>query len=436
MKTYPFHTADSKAFLEQLVEFSKGLGFFILLDSNIHARGPQSAYNKGLHLYSYDWLAAFYPKRILALDKPAGAFELLEKFHQKTWLVGYLAYTLKADTEQVVDSKPNTQGFGSMEFAEPGCIIYCKGDELVMLYDDKIVPSAPELISHIEAITPQQNEPNGAVEVIPHISRAEYIQQVNNLKSHIQLGDIYEANYCMEFSAEDAHINPYTTYKRLVAASPMPFAAFVKTAGRYLMCASPERFAKKAGSTVYSQPIKGTSPRGADEATDKANAEVLVSSEKERAENVMIVDLVRNDLGRTAKVGTVRVDELFGVYHFPKVHHMISTVSAEVEEGRGFAEVIKKAFPMGSMTGAPKIRTMQLIDGHEAGARGLFSGSVGYITPEGDFDFNVVIRSIFYNEKTKRLSYWAGSAITAKADAVQEYEECLLKLEAIRQVLS
>jgi len=149
----------------------------------------------------------------------------------------------------------------------------------------------------------------------------------------------------------------------------------------------------------------------------------------------MIVDLVRNDLGRTAKVGTVKVDELYGVYHFPKVHHMISTVSAEVEEGKGFAEVIKKAFPMGSMTGAPKIRAMQLIDMHEQGARGLFSSSIGYITPNGDFDFNVVIRSIFYNNETQQLSYWAGSAITAKADAEQEYEECLLKLEAIRQVL-
>ncbi len=436
MKEYRFNTHTTRAFLEQLIEFSKGLGFFILLDSNIHARGPQSAYNKGLHLHSYDWLAAFYPKRILALDSPTGAFELLEKFHQKKWLVGYLAYSLKADTEQVFDSKPSAQGFGSMEFAEPGCIICCKGDELVMLYDEKIVPSPQDLISQIDAIKPQQQAPNGAVEVIPHISREEYLAQVNSLKNHIQLGDIYEANYCMEFSAADAIINPYTTYKRLVSASPMPFATFVKTAGRYLLCASPERFAKKEGSKVYSQPIKGTSPRGVDEATDKANAEVLVSSEKERAENVMIVDLVRNDLGRTAKVGSVKVDELFGVYHFPKVHHMISTVSAEVEEGRGFAEVIKKAFPMGSMTGAPKIRAMQLIDKHEAGARGLFSGSVGYITPEGDFDFNVVIRSIFYNEDTKRLWYWAGSAITAKADAEQEYEECLLKLEAIRQVLS
>lgn len=433
MKEYRFNT--TRAFLEQLIEFSKGLGFFILLDSNKQARSPQSEFNKGLHLDSYDWLAAFYPKRILALENPLGAFDLLSKFHQNTWLVGYLSYSLKADTEKVADNKPNTQGFAAIEFAEPGCIIYAQGDSLVMLYDNHIVSSPQDLISLIEGIKPQSEEANSTVDVKPHINKEEYIQQVNSLKQHIQLGDIYEANFCMEFSADKVEINPYQTYKRLVQASPMPFSAFVKTGTNYLMCASPERFAKKEGSTVYSQPIKGTAPRGADETQDKANAEGLVASEKERAENVMIVDLVRNDLGRTAKIGSVKVDELFGIYHFPKVHHMISTVSSEVEEGKGFAEVIKKAFPMGSMTGAPKIRAMQLIDKHEQGARGLFSGSVGYITPNGDFDFNVVIRSIFYSKETQQLSYWAGSAITAKANAEQEYEECLLKLEAIRQVL-
>lgn len=435
MKTFSFHTDNANGFLEQLIEFSKGLGFFILLDSNKQARAPQSAYNKGLHFDSYDWLAAFYPKRILALENPLGAFDLLSKFHQNTWLVGYLSYSLKADSEKIADDKPNTQGFAAMEFAEPGCIIYAQGASLVMLYDDKIVSSPKDLLSKIEGVETVSEQVTGAVDVKPHVTKAEYIAQVNSLKQHIQLGDIYEANFCMEFSAEGAVINPYHTFMRLVKASPMPFAAFVKTGGNYLMCASPERFAKKAGNAVFSQPIKGTMPRGLTEAQDITNVESLFASEKERAENVMIVDLVRNDLGRTAKVGTVKVDELFGVYHFPKVHHMISTVSAEVEEGKGFAEVIKKAFPMGSMTGAPKIRAMQLIDKYEAGARGLFSGSVGYITPNGDFDFNVVIRSIFYNKETQQLSYWAGSAITAKADAEQEYEECLLKLEAIRQVL-
>lgn len=435
MKEYRFNTHNTRAFLEQLIEFSKGLGFFILLDSNINARAPQSNYNKGLNLDSYDWLAAFYPKRILTLQNPLGAFNLLGKFHQNKWLVGYLSYSLKADSENIADDKPNTRGFAALEFAEPGCIIYAIGNELVMLYDDGKVQSPEGLVNQIQTLKPKADKKKAKAEVKPHISKADYIQQVNSLKNHIQLGDIYEANYCMEFSAEDASINPYTTFKRLEEASPMPFSAFLKTGSNYLMCASPERFAKKAGATVYSQPIKGTAPRGVDEAADKANIEALLASEKERAENVMIVDLVRNDLGRTAKVGSVKVDELFGVYHFPKVHHMISTISAEVEEGRGFAEVIKKAFPMGSMTGAPKIRAMQLIDEHERGARGLFSGSVGYITPEGNFDFNVVIRSIFYNEESKRLSYWAGSAITAKADAEQEYEECLLKLEAIRQVL-
>lgn len=435
MKTHLFHTDNAKGFLEQLIQFSKGLGFFILLDSNRQTRVPQSTYNKGLHLDTYDWLVAFYPKRILTLKNPQGAFDLLGKFQQNTWLVGYMAYSLKADAENVPNTKADNNGFAAMEFAEPGCILYAQGTNLVMLYDEDIVQSPEALLSKITAQKPFTAPPGKSIDVKPVLTRADYIQQVNSLKNHIQLGDIYEANFCMEFKANNADINPYDTYKRLNAASPMPFSAFVKTGAYYLLCASPERFAKKVGNTVYSQPIKGTAPRGVGDAEDKANIEGLLNSEKERSENVMIVDLVRNDLGRTAQTAGVKVDELFGVYHFPKVHHLISTISAEIAKGIGPVEVLKKAFPMGSMTGAPKIRAMQLIEEHEAAGRGLFSGSVGYITPDGDFDFNVVIRSIFYNAESKNLSYWAGSAITAQAGAKEEYEECMLKLEAIRQVL-
>jgi para-aminobenzoate synthetase component I len=435
LKTHLFHTDSANAFLEQLIEFSKGLGFFILLDSNKGARAPQSAHNKGLHLDTYDWLAAFYPKRILSLHNPEGAFDLLGKFHQNTWLVGYMAYPLKADAEKVPNTKSNNNGFAAMEFVEPGCIIYAQGADLVMLYEEDVVQNPHALLGKITAQKTSILAPGQSIDVKPVLTRAEYIQQVNSLKNHIQLGDIYEANFCMEFKATGAEINPYDTYKRLNAASPMPFSAFVKTGANYLLCASPERFAKKLGNTVYSQPIKGTAPRGVSDEEDQANIQALLASEKERSENVMIVDLVRNDLGRTAQTAGVKVDELFGVYHFPKVHHLISTISAEIAEGVSPVEVLKKAFPMGSMTGAPKIRAMQLIEEHEAAGRGLFSGSVGYITPEGDFDFNVVIRSIFYNVESKNLSYWAGSAITAQASAEDEYEECMLKLEAIRQVL-
>lgn len=401
----------------------------------MQSRPSTSKYNKGLYLDTYDWLAAFYPKRILSLQKPEGAFDLLQKFHQNTWLFGYLSYSLKADSEGVKHDNSTLQNFAAIEFVEPGVVIYTEGDDVVISYDENIVADVKALLSQIEFYTSESNSPTPTIAVQQRISKDEYIQQVKNLQQHIQLGNIYEVNFCMEFYADNAQINPQYTWLKLNETSPMPMGAFYKSGNDYLLCASPERFIKKSGNTIYSQPIKGTAPRGVNEAEDNANIEQLLANEKELAENVMIVDLVRNDLGRTATVPSVKVDELFGVYSLPRVHQMISTVSSKLDSKYHFIEAIKQAFPMGSMTGAPKIRAMQLIDEHEAQARGLFSGAIGYITPCGDFDFNVVIRSIFYDADKQQLSYWAGSAITANADAELEYEECMLKLGAIKSVL-
>ncbi|MBL7747847.1 MAG: chorismate-binding protein, partial [Chitinophagaceae bacterium] len=161
----------------------------------------------------------------------------------------------------------------------------------------------------------------------------------------------------------------------------------------------------------------------------------LFHSAKDRSENVMVVDLVRNDLAKICTEGTVKVDELYGIYSFPQVHQMISTVSGELKQGISFADIIKATFPMGSMTGAPKKRVMELIEQYEQTRRGIFSGAVGYIAPNGDFDFNVVIRSIMYNAATRYLSYQAGSGITFYSDPEMEWEECLMKAAAIRKVL-
>lgn len=406
-----------------------------MLDSNTQARPQPSAYNKGLYLATYDWIIAIHPKRVLSLQKPEVAFKLLEKFHQGTWLFGYLSYSLKTDSENVADNKPNTQGFYAMEFIEPGVVISAKGDEITLLYEEEFIPDINAFIKEIENLSPKKESKPNSLIINANSTKEQYIANVQSLQKHIQLGNIYEVNFCMDFEAENASLNPQETWEKLNAASPMPMAAFYKSNTNYLLCASPERFLKKEGNTIFSQPIKGTAPRGNTESEDIANIEHLLADEKELAENVMIVDLVRNDLGRTAEVGTVKVDELFGVYHLPRIHQMISTVSSQLDKQHSFFDAIKKAFPMGSMTGAPKISAMQLIDEHEENARGLFSGAVGYITPNGDFDFNVIIRSIFYNEDSKALSYWAGSAITTNADAEKEYEECLLKLEAIRGVL-
>jgi para-aminobenzoate synthetase component 1 len=239
----------------------------------------------------------------------------------------------------------------------------------------------------------------------------------------------------MEFFGAAA-IDPLQTYLALNERSAMPFSVFQRVYNQYLLCASPERFLKKTGLQLISQPIKGTARRGASPAEDAEIIKRLKNDEKEIAENMMIVDLVRNDLARSAVTGSVQVEEMFGVYTFPRLHQMISTISAVLRPGVSFTDAIKYAFPMGSMTGAPKIKAMELIDNYEDIRRGLYSGAVGYISPGGDFDFNVIIRSILYNETQRYVSFQVGSAITYDAVGEYEYDECLLKAKAMLEVLS
>ena len=203
-----------------------------------------------------------------------------------------------------------------------------------------------------------------------------------------------------------------------------------------MLCASPERYLRKEANKVISQPIKGTAKRFSDETLDNNSKIALEQNPKERAENIMIVDLVRNDLSHTAIKGSVAVEELCGIYTFEQVHQMISTVVSTVENSVSPVEILRTTFPMGSMTGAPKISAMNIIEELEETKRGLYSGAVGYFTPENDFDFNVVIRSILYNAREKYLSFSVGSAITSQSIPEQEYEECLLKAKAMFEVLS
>ncbi|RYG00023.1 MAG: anthranilate synthase component I family protein, partial [Chitinophagaceae bacterium] len=270
-------------------------------------------------------------------------------------------------------------------------------------------------------------------------SRDEYISVIKKLQQHILRGDCYEINFCQEFYTEKPGIKPLAMFRKLASASPNPFSAFYRNDARYLLCASPERYLQKKGTKLISQPIKGTLKRDSNSiaaAHDVSNAKLLLESAKDRSENVMVVDLVRNDLSRICKQGSVKVDELFGIYTFPQVYQMISTISGDLSDDVNWLDTIRATFPMGSMTGAPKRRVLQLIDEYEISARGLFSGAVGYVTPDRDFDFNVVIRSILYNSKTGYLSFPAGSGITFYSDAEAEYEECLLKAAAIRGILN
>jgi len=349
------------------------------------------------------------------------------------WLFGHLGYELKNEIESLTSSQKSKLGFPDIFFFEPTTIIRLSEKEME-IESEEDTGKIFEEIMHSDQTIRLQHDP---VNIQQKVSKKEYIDTIEQLKKHILRGDCYEINYCIEFFAEEAQVDPLSVYQELSNNSPNPFSALYKLEDKWLFCASPERFLKKTGATILSQPIKGTSSRFLkDDSKDKKSKEELFTSEKDRSENVMVVDLVRNDLARVCKEGTVKVDELFGIYSFPQVHQMISTVSGELKDGIFFTEIIKATFPMGSMTGAPKTRVMELIDQYERSGRGIFSGAVGYITPEGDFDFNVVIRSIMYNVSEKYLSFMAGSGITFYSDAEKEYEECLLKAEAMRSAVN
>jgi para-aminobenzoate synthetase component I len=365
------------------------------------------------------------------------AFEQLKQLYEQhgDWLFGHFGYDLKNETEGLAGKQTDHIGFPDLCFFIPEVILQLSESELLI----GTFGNRHEAVFHEICAVEPVREPSQplATPINSRISKEDYITTIQQLQQHILRGDCYEINFCQEFFAEKVAIDPLQVYHSLSNTSPNPFAAYYKTGQQYLLCASPERYLKKEGGRIYSQPIKGTSKRNLNDAGDDVrNKEHLYNSPKDRSENVMIVDLVRNDLSKICEEASVQVDELFGIYSFPQVHQMISTVSGQLRSDIHFIDAIKATFPMGSMTGAPKKRVMELIEQYEQTRRGIFSGAVGYITPEGDFDFNVVIRSIMYNGANKYLSFQAGSAITFYSDPEKEYEECLLKAAAIKKVLS
>lgn len=348
----------------------------------------------------------------------------------KTWF-GLLGYDLKNRIENLTSRYPDLTGFPEVHFFAPEILVRFT-EKTLTVTASKVRPEA--IVQAILATSiPAQDLPELTWQ--SRTSREAYLANVRRLQEHIREGDVYELNYTIEFFAENTQVDPVLLFETLNARSPMPFAGFVKVNHSVLMCASPERFLKRTGSKLIAQPIKGTIKRGSTPAEDALLQHLLLHDEKERAENLMIVDLMRNDLSRSAETGSVNVEELFGIYGFRHVTQMISTVTAQAKKGENLASILRHTFPMGSMTGAPKIRAMQLIEQYEDHRRGLYSGAIGYLQPNGDFDFNVVIRSLQYNAQTRYLSYKVGSAITIDSVPEKEYEECLLKAKAIMEVL-
>ncbi|WP_433836372.1 anthranilate synthase component I family protein [Flavobacterium anhuiense] len=418
--------ANPKLFKEQLLSWAQQFREVVFLDSNSY---PQQYSN-------FDCILAVDAFTSLQTDY-YNAFEDLKQYQQNTkdWLFGYLSYDLKNDTEKLESNNFDGLGFPDLFFFQPKKIFILKDNELeiqyLMLCDDEVEEDFEEIVQSSKSKV-QSMEP---LDIKQRISKDLYVQKVNKMLEHIHIGDMYEGNFCMEFYAENAVINPLEKFQKLNEISQPPFSVFFKNYKHYLLSASPERYLKKEGDKIISQPIKGTSKRFSDAIEDENSKNILASDAKERAENIMITDLVRNDLSHTAQKGSVVVEELCGIYSFLQVHQMISTITSKLDSQYSAVDVLKTTFPMGSMTGAPKISVMEIVENLEETKRGLYSGAVGYFTPEGDFDFNVVIRSILYNQENKYVSFSVGSAITSQSIPEKEYEECLLKAKAMHEVL-
>lgn len=414
--------------MSKIKEWSQQFPLVAYLDSNHY----YSSHKSDVFYHKYDFILAirknYLPEYIVFNDT-----QLNDNLKHRKWLFGYFSYDLKYEWQHLKSENKDSIGFDPLFFFEPEMVFYKKENRVIL--ESNVELNIAAFISEIQLYRPEKEQRKADKNIHSRFSKTEYIDTVKKIKQHIQQGDIYELNFCQEFYDQHCEINAWEIFKSLIEVSPTPFSAFFKQNDKFLISSSPERYLTKVGKKLISQPIKGTILKSEHEEEDLKLKQQLISDPKERSENVMIVDLVRNDLSINAKKGSVKVEELFGIYPFKQLYQMISTVSSELKQESLVLDSIKQSFPMGSMTGAPKRRAMELIEHYEKTKRGLFSGSVGYFEPNGDFDFNVVIRSILYNQQNKYLSYSVGGAITINSIPEKEYEECLLKAKAIRSVL-
>jgi para-aminobenzoate synthetase component 1 len=419
------HVADLTLVKRQILFHTSKFEYGICLDNNSY----KDVFAGG----SCELLAGFgHTEVIEAL--PGQAFDILKKHRDQhaDWLFGGLSYDLKAETENLPSSLPDGVDFPVLCFFRPETVVLLQDGQLVVHCLTADPESVCDEILSVQTVFSPVATPPPVLK--PRMPRDVYLDTVKSIIGHIQEGDLYEMNLCQEFYAENAIIDPPGVYSKLNEIAQPPMAAFFRCNNKYLLCASPERFLRLQGNKLVSQPIKGT--RRHTGSHDESLKTELANSIKDRAENVMIVDLVRNDLARSCHPGSVRVEELFGVYSFRTVHQMISTVSGIMLPYTSPVDAIARAFPPGSMTGAPKVMAMKLIERYEMNRRGLYSGAVGYFDPAGNFDFNVVIRSLLYNADTGYLSAQVGGAIVYDSVPESEYDECMIKAEALFKAIA
>ncbi len=421
-----FSVDDIKSIKQKLFKWIEQFNVSICLDTNDY---PQK-------YTSFDFCIAVEEFTSIKTDY-SGAFDALKEYqsYTKDYIFGYLSYDLKNDVEPLTSSNYDGLGFDDLYFFQPQKIIFVKGNQLIFKYLKMVDDEIDSDFEEIKDIELYEEFFVSALAIKPRISKEEYQKKIEKALEYIQKGDVYELNFCQEFYAENAEVNPYSIYKNLNKISEPPFASFMRIDEKYLISSTPERYLRSEENKIISQPIKGTAKRFENQEEDQKAILGLKNDQKERAENIMIVDLVRNDLSKSAKKASVKVEELCEVYTFKQVHQLISTIVSEVEHTTHSVDILRDTFPMGSMTGAPKLSAMQIIEKLEETKRGLYSGAVGYFTPEGNFDFNVVIRSILYNFDNKYISYIVGGAITSKSAIEKEYQECILKAKAMKQVL-
>lgn len=376
-------------------------------------------------------LGSEHPNALEAVD----GFISRARQHQ-SWAFGWLGYDLKNTVEELESQRPDRTEFPVLHWVQPHMVFEWSAHSMPKLIYGPLEEKAVEILAALKRPTAQAVSAGEKFNLKPRWDRATYLQRVQRVKKHIQRGDVYELNLCQEWFGDGRLADPWNAFVRLQKFTQAPYSAFVKSGAFQLLCASPELFLSQRGKTLTSSPIKGTIRRGATADEDERLKEQLRNDPKERGENVMICDLVRNDLSRIATNGSVEVSELFSVDTYRTVHQMISTVKCQITDDITIADILRATFPMGSMTGAPKIRAMQLIDELEGTRRGIYSGSVGCFSPNGDFDLNVVIRSIACNTASQTLSVQVGGAITHLSDPEREYEECLLKADALLQTLN
>ena len=418
-----FKIENINDFKDKLLFFSKSKENVILLDSN-------SKKNDYEFIFSYG--------KISELKSFDNSLDKLDNYIKQVddWIFGFISYDLKDEIEGFKSKNLKYFDVPNLSFFQPSIIWVFDGVELKALYfDEKELFDVWNEINKIH-ISCDSNKSNPNVELKGRLSKEEYIKKIKNIKKRIKMGDTYELNFCFDFFNDNTKINPENTFKKLNKLTESPMSVYYKDHHLHVLSSSPERFIKRNKKTIISQPIKGTKKRGKNIDEDVFLINSLKNSIKEKSENHMIVDLVRNDFSRIAKKGSVKVTELSKINTYKNIHQMVSTIEAQIENDMFFSTILKSTFPMGSMTGAPKIKTMKIIDELEETSRGIYSGAIGYIDPNKNFDFNVVIRTIIYDDKLSKISVNVGSGITFKSDPKDEYEECLTKIDALKKSLS